>query len=129
MDQEIVEKNLAAARKVCEQWNTMTAEEFAEVMAPDCDYRNIPIDGDRHVGPEAAHAILSRFAQKWDVTLKVDRIAATETTVLTERTEHFEHRAGTKDAFDLPVMGAFDCRDGKITAWRDYFDVTHLKLR
>jgi limonene-1,2-epoxide hydrolase len=24
---------------------------------------------------------------------------------------------------DLPVMGTFEIRDGKIAAWRDYFDM------
>jgi limonene-1,2-epoxide hydrolase len=49
--------------------------------------------------------------------------------VLTERTEIFTHRAGAKPGFELPVMGTFEFRDGKITAWRDYFERSHLRLR
>jgi limonene-1,2-epoxide hydrolase len=26
----------------------------------------------------------------------------------------------------LPVMGTFEIRDGKISAWRDYFDLTQI---
>jgi limonene-1,2-epoxide hydrolase len=26
-------------------------------------------------------------------------------------------------ALSIPVMGAFEIRDGKISAWRDYFDM------
>ena len=48
-----------AVRKICENWATMSVEEFREVMAEDCDYRNVPIEGDRHIGPDAAHAVLS----------------------------------------------------------------------
>ena len=48
-----------AVRTICERWATMSVEELREVMAEDCDYRNVPIDGDRHIGPDAAHAVLS----------------------------------------------------------------------
>ena len=27
---------------------------------------------------------------------------------------------------DLPVMGTFEIRDGKICAWRDYFDMAQI---
>ncbi|MDH4143949.1 MAG: nuclear transport factor 2 family protein [Acidimicrobiia bacterium] len=129
MDMTVVEKNLAVARRVCEGWAHMTREEFHEVMAPDVDYRNIPIEGDHHVGPDAAFEILNRFSQRWEVRLQVDNIAANEHAVLTERTEFFVDRAGKKPSFELPVMGTFDVRDGKITAWRDYFELSHLRLR
>ena len=29
----------------------------------------------------------------------------------------------------LPVMGVFEVRDGKVSAWRDYFEMSHLRLR
>ena len=41
-------------------------------------------------------------------------------TVLTERTDHFTAKGKRAP---LPVMGAFHVVDGKITAWRDYFDM------
>jgi limonene-1,2-epoxide hydrolase len=40
--------------------------------------------------------------------------------VLTERTDTFTIN-GAKSP--IPVMGAFDLRDGLIVAWRDYFDM------
>jgi len=40
--------------------------------------------------------------------------------VLTERTDTFTIN-GAKAP--IPVMGAFDLRDGLITGWRDYFDL------
>lgn len=128
-DLSVVEHNLAAARRVCEAWNVLELDEFRELFDPEVDYRNIPIAGDRHIGPDAVHDVLSRFRAKWDVTLRVDNIGAGENVVLTERTESFIHKAGVKDPFELPVMGTFEFRDGKITGWRDYFDLTHLRLR
>ena len=129
MDDAVVNRNLAAVRRVCEGWATHTVEEFRELMAADVDYRNIPIEGDHHVGPDAVHAILSRFAERWNVRLQVDSIVGDEQRVLTERTEFFTHRGGTKDPFALPVMGTFEVSDGRITAWRDYFDLNQLRLR
>jgi limonene-1,2-epoxide hydrolase len=48
-------------------------------------------------------------------------IAAAGHTVLTERIDHIIGPDG-KPALSIRVMGAFEVKDGKITAWRDYFD-------
>ncbi|HEV8574090.1 MAG TPA: limonene-1,2-epoxide hydrolase family protein, partial [Dehalococcoidia bacterium] len=40
--------------------------------------------------------------------------------VLTERLDKFA-LGGKK--IELPVMGVFELTDGKIAAWRDYFDM------
>ena len=124
-----VEKNLAVVRRVCEGWATLSLDDFHQLFDPQVDYRNVPIDGNHHVGPEAVHAVLSRFARSWELDLQVRSIAGDDRVVLTERLERFRHRAGTKAPFDLPVMGVFELRDGRITAWRDYFDRSQLRLR
>lgn len=124
-----VEKAHEAVRRICEGWATMSQDEFREVMTPDCDYRNIPIEGDQHTGPDEAHEILSRFANKWAVDLKVVNLVGDDKVVMAERTETFEHRGGTKPTFTLPVVGTFEIRDGKVSAWRDYFEMSHMRLR
>ena len=43
---------------------------------------------------------------------------------MTERVDIFT-RAGR--TFDLQVMGAFEVNDGKINAWRDYYDPSQFK--
>src|SRR3954470_5988940 len=118
-----------AVRKICEHWSTMSLEDLREVMADDCDYRNVPFDGDRHVGPEEAHAILSTMGDKWDIDLTVVNLVGDDRVVMTERTERFARKDGSKEPFVLPVMGVFELRDGKVSAWRDYFERTHLRLR
>ncbi|MGQ4513989.1 limonene-1,2-epoxide hydrolase family protein [Streptomyces sp. DW26H14] len=50
----------------------------------------------------------------------------TTATVLVERMESMFRTDGTPIALNLRVMGAFDLRNGLISAWRDYFDPTHL---
>lgn len=47
-------------------------------------------------------------------------------TVLTERVESMFRVDGTPIALNLKVMAAFELRAGRISAWRDYFDNTHL---
>ena len=51
---------------------------------------------------------------------EIHHLASDGPTVLTERTDHFTLNGKTAP---LPVMGAFHVVDGKITAWRDYFDM------
>lgn len=119
--------NIAVVRRLCERWPWLSLDEFRDLLAPDCDYRNVPIAGDRHIGPDAAHAMLSRMQAAWDIRLEVLNITASDDRVLTERMEYFAHKAGERPDCELPVMGAFELKDGKITAWRDYFELTHAK--
>lgn len=53
-------------------------------------------------------------------------MATSAGTVLVERLENMLRADGTPIARNLKVMGAFELRDGRINAWRDYFDFTHL---
>lgn len=57
------------------------------------------------------------------IEFRVDAIAADGGTVLTERLDIFHFATGT---IELPVMGTFEVVDGKITAWRDYFDLNQF---
>jgi limonene-1,2-epoxide hydrolase len=127
MDAKTQETNLAVVRRLCEQWPWLSRDEFRELLAADCDYRNIPVPGDRHTGPDEAHALVSALAGSWDVRLELLNITAAGDVVLTERLEHFKHTKGERADCELPVMGAFELKNGKITAWRDYFDLTHAK--
>ncbi|MCK1813928.1 nuclear transport factor 2 family protein [Streptomyces sp. XM4011] len=57
---------------------------------------------------------------------RVRHVAAAGDTVLMERTENMLRTDGTPIARNLKVMAAFEVRDGRIAAWRDYFDITRL---
>lgn len=127
MTDTIEAADLAVVRRLCEQWPSLTREQFGELLAADCDYRNIPIPGDRHIGPDAAHKMVGGMSANWDIRCDVVHIVANGSAVLTERLEHFKHRKGEKPDVELPVMGAFELKDGKITGWRDYFELSHAK--
>jgi limonene-1,2-epoxide hydrolase len=72
------------------------------------------------VGPEAA---LNAFPSMGGASLRVDTLALASTgdKVLTERIDHILGPNG-EPAMSIPVMGIFEVKDGKIAAWRDYFD-------
>jgi limonene-1,2-epoxide hydrolase len=118
--------DIAVVRRLCEQWAWLSREDFHAIFAPDCLYLNIPMPEVRNVGPDAAHRMLSRMAERWEVSLQVIHIAASGPAVLAERLERFEDRAAGVTC-ELPVMGAFELKDGRITAWRDYFDLAQAK--
>jgi limonene-1,2-epoxide hydrolase len=54
------------------------------------------------------------------VEFRVLHIAAAGDVVLTERVDVFVLPG---KIIELPVMGTFELRDGRIAAWRDYFDL------
>jgi limonene-1,2-epoxide hydrolase len=128
-EKTVIDHNLTVARRICEAWNLMDLDEYHRLFDAQVDYLNVPFPDNHQIGPDAVHAVLSAFLETWDATLRVDNIAASGNVVLTERTENFTHRAGDKPPFELPVMGVFEFRDGKITAWRDYFELSQLRVR
>jgi hypothetical protein len=57
---------------------------------------------------------------------RVINIAANGPVVMTERVDVFKL---PKKSFEIPVMGIFEISDGKIRAWRDYFDLKMFTSR
>jgi limonene-1,2-epoxide hydrolase len=88
----------------------------------DAVYHNIPVDP--VVGPDAIRATLASFTTGVEaIEFRIASIAADGGTVLTERVDVF--RLPGKE-ISLPVMGTFEVVDGKIAAWRDYFDMNQF---
>lgn len=99
-------------------WNTLDMQGAFALMHPDIVYHNIPMAPAR--GHGEVRAALAQFPPIEAAEWITHAIAATGNTVLTERSDRF--LIGGK-WIDLPVMGAFEVKDGLITAWRDYFDL------
>jgi limonene-1,2-epoxide hydrolase len=101
--------------------NAMETDAAMALLAEDVVYDNVPMPTVH--GREAARAVLAQLpydAAEWII----HAIAASGTTVLTERTDRFRMPGDRWIA--LRVMGAFEVRDGQITHWRDYFDLAQL---
>ena len=110
--------------------NTFTARITAldfdgafEFVAEDIEYDNVPIG--KVTGPDGIRSVFAQLdamgvtAMEWTVHRQV----ASATTVMNERTDRFD--AGAKSAA-VAVMGVFEVADGKITLWRDYFDMNAM---
>ena len=61
-----------------------------------------------------------RYTGVEKIEFVMKNISGSGNTVLTERVDIFVLPHVT---VELPVMGTFEVRDGKIAAWRDYFDL------
>ena len=111
-------------RSFIEAWSRNDLAEILAYFAPDCVYHNMPIEPAR--GIEATRKMLAGFSSMaTKVEWVLHQIAESEAgVVLTERTDRFE--IGGRWV-ELPVMGSFELRGGKITAWRDYFDLAQFQ--
>src|SRR4051794_32948779 len=107
-------------RRFCDVWgNGADADVIIDYFTDDAIYHNIPIDP--VVGKEAITATFAMFTTGVkSIEFRVLNIVADGNTVLTERVDIFEMENVT---IELPVMGTFELRDGKIAKWRDYFDL------
>jgi limonene-1,2-epoxide hydrolase len=106
-------------RDFCAAASSRNPEELRPFFSEDVVYHNIPMEPAE--GIEATMAVINMFVGMCDaLEFEVHHLASDGTTVLTERTDTFTIKGKTAP---LPVMGAFHVADGKITAWRDYFDM------
>jgi limonene-1,2-epoxide hydrolase len=106
-------------KKFCDAWSDGDVDALMAFFADDAVYHNIPIDP--VTGVDAIKATIAGFTQGVEkIEFRVGNIAADADVVLTERVDVF-HLPG--NTIELPVMGTFEVKDGKITAWRDYFDM------
>ena len=114
------EANIDLIKRFCAVWSASSVD-VAKVMdffTDDAIYHNMPIQAIQ--GKDAIKGMIEQFLAPFErCDWEVKHIAADGNTVLTERIDRF---IGAKTV-ELPVMGAFEIRDGKIAAWRDYFDL------
>ena len=106
----------------CDAWEAVDIDVLMEYFADDAVYHNIPIAPVE--GKDAIRATIEGFVGGIDrIEFEILNIAANGDNVLTERVDTFYGEAVT---ISLPVMGTFEVRDGKIQAWRDYFDLNQF---
>jgi limonene-1,2-epoxide hydrolase len=113
------ESPIEIVRRFCAVWSNVDPDEIAEFFTDDAVYHNIPMDP--LTGPDAIKSFIAGFAGAAEqIDFRVRNIVAEGDVVLTERVDVFVLPNGK---VELPVMGTFEVRDGKIAAWRDYFDM------
>lgn len=113
-------ENIDLVRRFCAAWARVDVDELVEFFAEDAVYHNMPIQPVQ--GKDAIRGVFEMFiapfleGAEWEIV----NIAGAGDVVLTERIDRFR---GAGKSAELKVMGAFEVRDGKIAAWRDYFDM------
>lgn len=106
-------------RDFCAAWEARDQQRILDAFSDDAVYHNMPMQP--ATGKDAIKALLGIIlAPASSVQFEINHIAAAGDVVLTERVDTF--RMGERTV-TLPAMGAFEVRDGKIAAWRDYFDL------
>ena len=110
-------------RDFCQAFSRQNVEELLRFFADDAVYHNIPIEPVQ--GKAAIEAMLRQFIDpNGEATFEIKNLACSGPTVLTERVDRFVVNGRR---VELPVMGAFEVGpDGKIRAWRDYFDMAQF---
>ena len=107
---------------LCEAFKKHDAEALRPFFTDDVVYHNIPMDA--AVGIDATIAFIEGFfGMSESLVIENLHVATRDNLVFTERVDTFT--IGDKVA-PLPVMGIFEIRDGKICAWRDYFDMGQI---
>ncbi|MFM8303287.1 MAG: limonene-1,2-epoxide hydrolase family protein [Actinomycetota bacterium] len=111
--------NEAFVEEFCGAWAARDVDRILGYFAADAVYHNIPVEP--AVGHDAIRAVVEMFVPPADeIEFVIHTMISSGDLVFTERTDRFV--MGDK-TISLPVAGVFEVRDGRIVAWRDYFDL------
>jgi limonene-1,2-epoxide hydrolase len=100
-------------------WSRLDANELAGYFTEDAVYHNIPME--IIVGRDNIRAFLKDFLGGTSgINFEIRHQISSGNLVFNERVDH-SIWDGKKVA--LPVAGVFELENGKIKAWRDYFDM------
>ncbi len=111
--------------RMIDGFNKIDLDAIVACFADDAIYDNVPMAAVQ--GTDAIRKTLEGFMGaasevQWDIV----NIVADGGVVLTERVDKFKIN---DQWIELRVMGAFEVADGKITAWRDYFDMNQFQTQ
>jgi len=112
-------ENVLLIRQFLEACVRADPDEFASYFCEDAVWWNSPwraVEGRDAIRETLRRGAAQMTALPWDV----EHIVADGDIVMTERVDHF--RVGD-NRVSVPCMGIFELRDGRIAAWRDYWDL------
>ena len=90
-----------------------------DLLDEDCEYDNVPMG--KVFGSTAVKEILGPMIENCsNVDWPTHRASSTGNLVFNERLDRFEMGGNW---IEIPVCGVWEVIDGKITLWRDYFDL------
>ena len=90
-----------------------------DLLDDDCEYDNVPMG--KVFGSNAVKEMLGPMIENCsNVDWPTHRSSSTGNLVFNERLDRFEMGGSW---IEIPVCGVWEVVDGKITLWRDYFDL------
>lgn len=110
-------------RDFCAAWGRGDKDAIVDTFTDDAVYHNIPMEPAR--GKDEIRAFLDGFlgVMADSIDFEIHHQLAVGDLVLNERTDTIVMADQT---VALRVMGTFELEDGKIKAWRDYFDMAQF---
>ena len=115
----MAEAPIELVRRFCSEWSTMSVDDFVGYFTDDAVYHNVPME------PCEGRDAIRKFADDFmpmmtGMEVEMHRIIADGPIVVTERTDiiHFPNATAR-----VPILGIFEIEDGRIAAWREYFDM------
>jgi limonene-1,2-epoxide hydrolase len=109
---------LTKSREIFECWGTLDWDRILDWFTEDASFQSMmrePTCGRDNIRELFTHAMQDVTAVK----LHLRNLVATGNVVIAERVDEFEIAGRTGR---LPVVGVLEFRDGRIAAWRDYYD-------
>ncbi len=111
--------------RMIDGFNNIDLDAIVACFADDAIYDNVPMTAVQ--GTDAIRETLQGFmGAATEVQWDMRNIVAEGGVVLTERVDKFKIN---DHWIELPVMGTFEVANGKITAWRDYFDMNQFQTQ
>jgi limonene-1,2-epoxide hydrolase len=103
----------------CKAFERKNIDEIMGYFTDDAVYHNMPMEP--ATGKNAIRTTINSYLPGSDrIEFKILHTASNGNIVFNERIDMFD--IGEK-RIELPVAGMFEVRGGKITLWRDYFDL------
>lgn len=114
-----MDTNLEIVGRFLAAWSRLDAAELASYFTEDGVYHNMPMAP--VAGRTAIEEMIRGFTANWSATdWEIRHLVAEGDVVFSERIDRSV--VGGKRV-ELPCAGVFEMRSGKITVWRDYFDL------
>ena len=110
--------NDAMIREFLAAWERRNTDHIVERFTDDGVYHSMPLTP--IVGKAAIREFVAGFTDVPPGRLVIHHQVATERVVMNERTDHITLNGRP---VVLPICGTFEIEDGRIKAWREYFDL------
>ena len=101
-------------------WNNRSLNRIIEFLSEDCIYHNMPmepINGRSEIEAYIAPVIDKTLSIEWTVLAIAEDVKGR---ILNERLDRLKFSQGW---LEIPIMGLLEFSEGRISLWRDYFDL------